>query len=289
VYYYRPAFYAWAFDLWPAPVSYGWGWAAVPWYPYYAWYFEPYPVYPGAAFWLTDYVIAANLQAAYAAQAATTTATSTQTQGNAAVAGEGGGQTSPASRSTPVVLSPEVKQAIEEEVKAQLAAEKAATGSSGPQPTSARDDVPPALDPAHRTFIVSSDLDEISEGQECTLTPGDVIVRLGDIPDADKKVPVSVSASKRTDCSAGKQLAVSVDDLQEMHNHFQEQIDAGLKTLAARQGTGGLPKAPDTSATPGEIPPPTADTTAARALTDQQAAADETEARVVKEAFNQGT
>ena len=41
-----------------------------PWYGYYGDYFAPYPVYPSAAFWLTDYMIAASLQDAYAAQAA---------------------------------------------------------------------------------------------------------------------------------------------------------------------------------------------------------------------------
>jgi hypothetical protein len=102
-------------------------------------------------------------------------------------------------------------------------------------------------------------------------------------------VTVLVTASKKTDCASGKQVAVSVDDLQEMHNHFQEQIDDGLKTLAEKQGTGGLPKAPDTSTSAGEMPPPPPDTSAAAALQNQQAAADQTEAAVSKEAFSQGS
>ncbi len=35
----------------------------------YGYYFNPYPVYAAPAFWITDYLIAANLQAAYAAAA----------------------------------------------------------------------------------------------------------------------------------------------------------------------------------------------------------------------------
>jgi len=35
-----------------------------------------------------------------------------------------------------------------------------------------------------------------------------------------------------------------------MQNHFQEQIDEGMKTAGFKQGTGGLPKAPDTSTLP---------------------------------------
>ena len=43
------------------------GWGAAPWYGYYGAYFRPYPVYPSAAYWLTDYMVAASLQEAYAA------------------------------------------------------------------------------------------------------------------------------------------------------------------------------------------------------------------------------
>src|SRR5208283_181310 len=67
-YYYGPAYYGWAYNPWPAPVYYGgWGWAGQPWYGYYGGYYAPYPVYPSAAFWLTDFFVAASLQAAYAA------------------------------------------------------------------------------------------------------------------------------------------------------------------------------------------------------------------------------
>lgn len=65
--YYHPAFYGWASAPWPGPVAFGaaaWGWAGAPWYGYYG--FTPYPYYAGPAFWLTDYLVAANLQAAYA-------------------------------------------------------------------------------------------------------------------------------------------------------------------------------------------------------------------------------
>jgi hypothetical protein len=205
----------------------------------------------------------------------------------------------PADNSGSVALSPEVKAAIAEEVKAQLAAEQAAAAqpaSSGGQPaatqasaTPAADEVPPALDPARRTFVVASDLAVVGDGQECQLTAGDVITRITDTPDDDNKVTVSVSAGKKADCGAGKQVAVSVDDLQEMQNHFQEQLDSGMKDLASKQWTGGLPKAPDTSTVASDVPPPPPDTSAEKTLQDQQAAADQTEAQVVKEAFSQGS
>jgi hypothetical protein len=301
-YYYAPVYYGWAYNPWPAPVYYGWGWGAAPWYGYYGGYFAPYPVYPSAAFWLTDYLIAANLQAAYQAQAAANAAAANAAAANAAAANnapseqpqQNAGNDTSAANSGTVTLSPEVKEAIAEEVKAQLAAQQAAAGKSSSsgsaQPSQTSEQVPPALDPARRTFVVASDLAVTgTDGQECQLTQGDVITRLTDTPDANRQVNVSVAASKKTDCAAGKQVAVSVDDLQEMHNHFQEQLDSGMKELSSKQGTSGLPKAPDTSTTASDVPPPPPDTTAAKALQDQQSAADQTEAQVVKEAFSQGS
>jgi hypothetical protein len=280
-YYYHPVFYRWAYSPWPAPVYYSWGWAGEPWYGYYGGYFVPYPVYPPvypwATFWLTDYVIAANLQAAYEARTETNAATAVdaqQGQGNSSPE-SGENNPSPAGNNpNSVGLTPDVKQAIAEEVKAQLQAEEAASeqgvSSSNGHSTPSGGDVPPALDPARRTFVVASSLDVASGGQECMLTAGDVITRLTDTPDQENKVTASVSASKRTDCAAGKQVAVSVDDLQEMHNHFQEQLDRGMKTLAAKQGTERLPKAPDTSTVAGEVPPPPDDSSAAKLLETQQ-------------------
>lgn len=69
-FYYAPAFYGWAYNPWYTPVPYAWGWAPNPWYGYYGFYFAPYPVYAAPAFWLTDYLVAAELQAAFAARAA---------------------------------------------------------------------------------------------------------------------------------------------------------------------------------------------------------------------------
>jgi hypothetical protein len=293
-YWYRPGFYGWAYSPWAAPVYWGvgiggWGWGGSPWYGFYGGYFAPYPMYPSAAFWLTDYLIAANLQAAYADRAdANADAEASYDQGSSNY-GNGGGQ---AANSGPVMLTPEVKQAIAEEVKAQLAADQQqSSGGQGASsderalvPAPANGEVPPALDPARRTFVVDDNITVVSDGQECELTGGDVITRLTDTPDADQKVTASVSASKKTDCGAGKQVSISVEDLQEMHNHFEEQLNNGMKALAEKQGTGGLPKAPDTGTTASDVPLPPPDKNAAKDLTDQQATADQTEQQVKEEA-----
>ena len=319
-FFYAPVYYGWAYNPWPAPVYYGWGWGGAPWYGYYGPYFAPYPTYPSAAFWLTDYLIAANLQAAYAARAQVAAGgDSGGGGGGVGNGGDSGGGTNDqqqqqqgagndtGSSSGQVTLSPEVKQAIADEVKAQLAAEQASAnqgsnnqGSSnqgsngqasdqGSSTQSSNEEVPPALDPARRTFVVANDMTVNVDGQECQLTQGDVITRVSDQPDSDRNVTVSVAASKKSDCGVGKQTAVSLDDLQEMYNHFQEQIDNGMKDLANKQGSNGLPKAPDTKTTPSDVPPPPADNSAAKAVEDQQQAADQAEAQVVKEAFSQGS
>jgi hypothetical protein len=191
-----------------------------------------------------------------------------------------------------VALTPEVKEAIAQEIKAQLAAQQAqaAQGAGGggaapaAAPANADNQVPPALDPAQRTFVVDSDVTVVANGNECGLTSGDVVTRLTDTPDGDNQVNASVSASKKGDCASGQTIAVKVDDLQEMYNHFQEQITNGMGELAKKQGTGGMPKAPDTATQPSDVPAPQPDNTAAKDLQDQQQAADAAEAQAKADA-----
>jgi hypothetical protein len=284
-YYYQPVYYGWAYNPWPAPVAYGWGWGGAPWYGYYGPYFEPYPVYPSAAFWITDFLIAASLQAAYEAQAEAAASGQLMPDYSGQLVASLGLPPAAAAGSTAVALTPEAKQAVADEVKAQLAddqAESQKKGASSGQAASS--EAPPALDPKRRTFVISSEVDTTDDGEECSLTAGDVISRVSDTPDGDKNVTVKVLASKKTDCAVGKQVPVSVDDLQEMHNKFREQVGGGMGELAKKNGTGGLPKAPDTSTTAGDVPPPPPDKTAQKSLQDQQSAADQTETQVKQEA-----
>jgi hypothetical protein len=290
-YYYHPAYYGWAYNPWPAPVAYGWGWGGAPWYGYYGAYYQPYPVYPSAAFWLTDFVIAASLQAAYEAQNA---------QGFLHYdAGDGTLVASlypmAADAAETAKLSPDVKKALADEVKALLAAEQADAGkagssgasSGGSQPAN-KDEAPPALDPNFRTFMVSADLTLTVDGDECALSDGDVVQRTSDAPDDDQNVNVKVVASTKSDCAIGKEGPLAVDDLQEMYNHLREQLNSGMGELAKKQGTGGLPKAPDTTTVTGDVPPPPPDKTAEKTLSDQAADADKTETEVKQEAGSGG-
>jgi hypothetical protein len=284
-YYYRPAFYGWVYNPWLRPVHYRWDWWGAAWYAPYGYYFAPAPYYPVASLWLTDYLLAESLRAAYDAGAAS----AAQQPGPS-----GPPPDQPAAQNT--VLTPEIKQAIAEEVKRQIDAERAAAASpqqpaapaAAPAATQAAEQRPEALDPAVSVFVVSANLDVNAGDQECSLSPGDVIMRISDTPDAKQMVNVKVASSKRSDCPTGQSVAIAVADLQEMHNQFRAKIDSGLKTLADNQGKNGLPPAPDTQTSAGEVPVPEADAVRAD-LQKLQAVADQTEADVKKQAASTGT
>jgi hypothetical protein len=279
--YYAPAFYVWAVRPWRAPIAFTWNWG--PWRAYYGPYFTPYPAYVDCTAWLTDYAIAQELKAAYESQQAAN-------KSQAAPAAPPVSQPIPATseeNSGGAPLSPEAKQAIAEEVRAQLGAEQnsaknstipnALTPMSGTAP-------PDALSPADRTFIADISLDAAApSGAECSVTPGDVITRVGNTPDQDQKVKVVVRSSQNGDCAAGTSVAVSVSDLQDMANRFHEKVDDGVGQLAQSRdpnGLNGLPPAPP--ANPEQVADAQAkpDLDAQHQLQDQQHAADQAQRNV---------
>jgi hypothetical protein len=231
-FYYRPAFYGWAYNPWATPIAFGWGWGGNPWFGYYGYYFQPYPVYPSAAFWLTDYIISSDLQTAYAAHQD---------------AGEVDG--APTSAGEPPELTPDVKQQIADEVRNQLALE-----NQEAQQDTQHQDVDPAssgiarmlADGKPHVFVVGSALDVVDTSQtECALSDGDVL-QLQTSPPADAVVAnLVVLASKGgSECQKQDTVSVQLTDLQEMQNHMRENIDQGLQDLQAKQGTGGIPALP---------------------------------------------
>ncbi len=277
-YRFAPAFYGWAYRPWGVSIGWGWGWG--PWYPYYGYYFSPYPVYASAAFWLTDYIIAAELEAAYQAQA------DAAAEGQASENAGPPPDTSDQGESNNVTLSPEVKQAIADEVSAQLAAQQNAAsnnpgGGGGAAPSSGSDQLPAALDPNQRTFIVSTAIDEQNaDGSACVLSPGDVLTRITDTPDANGNVNVLVTSSQRGDCSSGSQFPISVQDLQDMHNDFRQKVDDGLQKLSQNAGQNGMPAAPPAGQQPNAAGQATPDANAAGQLQSQQQDANQAESDV---------
>ncbi len=272
--YYHLGFYAWAYNPWQEPVYYTWGWRRERWYSYYGPYFTPYSAYPSAALWLTDFLLAENLRLAYESRQAADAPAQYSTQ----YEGPPGGPQNAA-----FALTPEIKQAIAEEVRQQLAAEQMAAA----QPPSANfqqsgysnQEAPPALDSKQRIFVVSMNLDVFAGGRACALTPGDIILRTGDMLDGGR-VGINVLNSKPGDCPINSATEIEVSTLQEMHNQFREQIDAGLKTLADNQGQGGLPTGPP--ADPRQVLEAQAapDLSAEAALLRQQQEANQTETEI---------
>lgn len=182
-----------------------------------------------------------------------------------------------ASKDGSTQIPADVKQAIADQMKQEIAAEKEAAANAS-KDASSTGEVPAALDPKIRIFVVSSEEDlTASDGTECVLTAGDVVDRTDDTPDDDRMVDATVKASKKDECAVGSTVGVAVDDLQEMHNQLRIQMDAGLKELADKQGKNGLPAAPDTKTTAGEVPTPSPDTSVGSDLEQQQKEADEAE------------
>jgi len=277
-YYYRPAFYGWAYNPWAVPIVFGWGWGAYPWYGYYGYYFQPYPVYPSAAFWLTDYIISQNLEAAYAAH-----------QEAAEAAG-----TPPAdAASAQPVLTPEIKQMIADEVKAQLALENQEAQQNAQQQDAdpASSGIARLLSDGHpHVFVAGGNLDVTDvNGQEGSISDGDAL-QLREPPPADATSAnlVVLSSKGKPECQRSLTVQVQLTDLQEMQNHMRETIDQGLKDLQEKQGTGGLPAVPQSAqGAPTQAqyasaaPPPEANLAADLQQADQQS--DQAEKEVTAE------
>ena len=138
--------------------------------------------------------------------------------------------------------------------------------------------------------MVSTDLDvSTDDGNDCTLSIGDVIERIDADAGSDNGVHVRVRAGKAADCKVDSQPQVDLNDLQEMHNHFRETIDDGLGELAKNQGKNGLPAAPAGSTVSKVNPDGVAqpDPNAAADLEKQQQEADAAE-KEVNAAANDG-
>ncbi|MBZ5622085.1 MAG: hypothetical protein LAQ69_25655 [Acidobacteriia bacterium] len=226
--FYRPAFYSYVFNPWARPVYYSWGWGGSPWFGFYGGWFTPYPYYASPSLWLTDYLIARTLEDAY--QARLDAAASVQAQNYSA---------------TP--LTPDVKQAIADEVHRQLDQEKAEQQN----PNSAQSGAPPLFSSnGPQVFVVSTALTVSSAGGDCVVTEGDVLQMSGPPPQNAPYAEVHVLASKGQDCRKGSVVSVSLNDLQEMQNQMRATIDQGLGDLQSKQGQGGLPTLPPAAAAP---------------------------------------
>jgi hypothetical protein len=271
--YYRPTFYGYVYNPWARPITYSWGWGGSPWYGYYGGYFSPYPVYASPSLWLTDYMIAATLEAAYQERMASRSASGSMYQDS--------GQSAP--------MSPEVKQAIADEVRYQIDLER--TAGQDPNAASGQDtDI--FADNRPHVFVVNTTLAVNSDAGECTIAEGDVL-RMNGPPRPDAtSADVLVLSSRGRDCRRGSIVSVELQDLQEMQNQMRATIDRGMGDLQAKQGQGGLPTLPQGSA--GTIDTPYAqeasqpDANVAGELTSANQEADHAEQQAVSQGGDAG-
>ncbi len=233
--YYPPAFYGWAYQPWRAPVRYAWGFGSAPWYGYYGAYYTPYPVYSSPSLWLTDYMLSESLAGAYAAQ-------------------QDAGSPPPPPYAGPP-LAPDVKQMISDEVQRDLALENAEAQANAQQqaPDPSSSGIARLMsDGQPHVFVASREVDVTdSNGRECAVTDGDVVLVRNSPGPSDTTAQATVLASKGgNDCARAAQVAVGLDELNEMNNHLRETLDRGLAELQSKQGTGGLPQAPPSARAP---------------------------------------
>jgi len=254
VHFYRPAFYSWCYTPWRRPVRYGWGWDRHPWYGYYGGYFTPYVTYRSPAFWLADFLLATTLEAAFLAQRATISAP-------------------PMVYTQSTALSPEVKDAIADEVRRQMDLEREEQRRG-----SAYVDESPSLfsERGPRVFVVAGPTMAFSGGQECPLVEGDVLQLVDRPSPSASTAEVKVLASRGDSCRKGSYLQVPLTDLQEMQNHLRATLDQGMTKLQSEQGRNGLPTLPSGAA--GTLP-----TAYAREVQPDRDAADQI-TQVVQEA-----
>ncbi len=298
--YYSPAFYGWAYAPWGAPVAYRWGWAGSPWYGAYGPYFTPYPVYATASLWLTDYLIANSLQQAYAAgvaAGASGAAELTPSPGGrggahlvlASYSPSGSMWNPPAGSGSGVALTPEIKQAISEEVALTLNEEKAAAGQAGEANASVHG-VDQLLSDGKSHVFVASDAIEVpgAGGQDCALSAGDVLQLNAPAAASGDSYQLQVLASKENDCQKASAVTVSLENLQEMHNSLMATVDQGLGDLQKKAGQGGLPAAPAGSQATTDAPyasaAPPPDPNGAQQLATVAQEGDQADQQVVSEA-----
>jgi hypothetical protein len=275
--FYPIGFYGFVGAPFVAPVPYAWGWGIrTPWFGFYGGYFAPYPVYASPAFWLTDYLISQSLAAEYQAQMAAQAAAYPPPPPPGLPPGQ-------------VALTPDVKQAIADEVRRQMALENAEAQSNAlnndPNPASSGIARMFSDNNSH-VFVVGDDLDLVDAGgQGCAVSQGDVLQLTQPPPPTASFATLVVMASKGgVECRKGSAVQVGLADLQNMQNHMHETLDQGLSDLQAHQG--GLPAPPQQAmamATPAVFmtgaPPP--DQTVATQINQQYQQGTQAEQEVV--------
>jgi hypothetical protein len=210
--YYSPSFYQWVSTRSNAPTNFIWPYnIATPWYGHYQGYFKPDSAYSSPAQWLTDYLLAATLFVAYTTK----------------------GQASDPPATNAAAVSPQVKQALTDEITNQVkqeAAEAADNARNKDLQPGAGSVVQELSDHQSHAYLVSSDLDLVDpSGRRCALSEGDVVqVTSGPKADSGTVDAVVLSSKGAQECGSAAQVQIALNDVQEMQNHMRSLIDQGM-------------------------------------------------------------
>jgi hypothetical protein len=138
-------------------------------------------------------------------------------------------------------MTKDVKDAVAEEIKLELALQK----TQGNSDTSNAASLATLLaDNKPHVFVASSAITVTSSGQDCGLTQGDVIALNAPPATGSATADLRVLASKQADCPKGNVITVQMTDLQDMHNNLLSNIDKGMAEMKDHPGQGGLPAPP---------------------------------------------
>jgi hypothetical protein len=218
--YYEPKFYEWATSHQNTAQPFTWTYAtnSPPWFAHYKGYFTPDSSYTSPTLWLTDFLLASSLSSHY--------------QNNAQTASD----LPPADGSAGI--TPEVKQAVAEEVKWQVKQEstEAQQNAQHREPQAGAGSVVNEIsDRQQHTFVVDSDLDLVDpSGRRCMISEGDV-VQVNGGPEAGTGIASAIVLASKggVECGRATQVEIALADLQEMQNHMRETIDQGMANTNA--------------------------------------------------------
>jgi len=152
------------------------------------------------------------------------------------------------------VLTPEVQAQISAEVRRQVALESAEAESAarGVAPDPASSGIERMLtDDTSHVFVVGENMDVTNSfGQECQVTPGDVLqLRAPPAPDATAANLIVLASKGAQECPKSSIVTVALNDLQELQNYMRQTIDRGLGEAQKQVGK-ALPKPPLAAAAP---------------------------------------
>jgi hypothetical protein len=148
----------------------------------------------------------------------------------------------PVTYNTSSAMSPEVKEAIAEEVRRQMNQVKADQATqNASQPAGA----PPLFSRnGPKVFLVSNSLLAYAGNQECPLVEGDVLQLVETPALGSEWAEVKVLSSRGSSCQKGSYISVRTTELQEMQNHLAASMENGMAKLQADQGKDGIPALP---------------------------------------------